>query len=176
MGIPACHSLHGSARRPALRLAQPADFYYLLMGFAVVAQRRSISSSARGLARMRAIKWNEPLAQSQGINPLSYKLLAIALSALLAGSVADLVFYLTIVDPSIFDFYYTETMLNHGDHRRAGQLLERAGSQRRVQRAPHRSPTCWLHDRSAHGAVRRRPDRGHAAFSRRVAGWLRAGG
>jgi branched-chain amino acid transport system permease protein len=61
---------------------------------------------------MRAIKLNEPLAQSQGIDPLGYRLLAIALSALLAGGVGGLfVFYLTIVDPSIFDFYYTETML-----------------------------------------------------------------
>jgi branched-chain amino acid transport system permease protein len=43
---------------------------------------------------------------------LSYKLLALALSAFLAGVVGGLfVFYLTIVDPSIFDFYYTETML-----------------------------------------------------------------
>src|SRR5437667_268953 len=65
-----------------------------------------------GRRAMRAIKLNEPLAQSQGVNPLSYKLLAIALSALLAGIVGGLfVFYLTIVDPSIFDFYYTETML-----------------------------------------------------------------
>jgi len=95
------------------RLAQPADFYYLLMGFAVVAQAAIylVVSSRLGRA-MRAIRWNEPLAQSQGINPLSYKLLAIALSALLAGIVGGFfVFYLTIVDPSIFDFYYTETML-----------------------------------------------------------------
>ena len=95
------------------RLAQPADFYYLLMGFAVVAQAAIylVVSSRLGRA-MRAIKWNEPLAQSQGINPLSYKLLAIALSALLAGIAGGFfVFYLTIVDPSIFDFYYTETML-----------------------------------------------------------------
>jgi len=95
------------------RLAQPADFYYLLMGFAVVAQAAIylVVSSRLGRA-MRAIKWNAPLAQSQGINPLSYKLLAIALSALLAGIVGGFfVFYLTIVDPSIFDFYYTETML-----------------------------------------------------------------
>jgi branched-chain amino acid transport system permease protein len=95
------------------RLAQPADFYYLLMGFAVVAQAAIylVVSSRLGRA-MRAIKLNEPLAQSQGINPLSYKLLAIALSALLAGIAGGFfVFYLTIVDPSIFDFYYTETML-----------------------------------------------------------------
>ena len=95
------------------RLAQPRDFYYLTVGFAVVAQAAIylVVSSRLGRA-MRAIKWNEPLAQSQGINPLSYKLLAIALSALLAGIVGGFfVFYLTIVDPSIFDFYYTETML-----------------------------------------------------------------
>jgi branched-chain amino acid transport system permease protein len=95
------------------RLAQPADFYYLLVGFAVVAQAAIylVVSSRLGRA-MRAIKLNELLAQSQGINPLSYKLLAIALSALLAGVVGGFfVFYLTIVDPSIFDFYYTETML-----------------------------------------------------------------
>jgi branched-chain amino acid transport system permease protein len=61
---------------------------------------------------MRALKLNEPLAQSQGVNPLSYRLLALALSALLSGIVGGLfVFYLTIIDPSIFDFYYTETML-----------------------------------------------------------------
>jgi branched-chain amino acid transport system permease protein len=95
------------------RFTQPSDFYYLLLGFAVVAQTGIylVVTSRLGHA-MRAIKLNEPLAQSHGINPLSYKLLAIALSALLAGVVGGLfVFYLTIVDPSILDFYYTETML-----------------------------------------------------------------
>jgi len=95
------------------RFVQPSDFYYLLLSFAVVAHATIylVVSSRLGRA-MRAIKLNEALAQSQGINPLSYKLLAIALSALLAGIVGGLfVFYLTIVDPSIFDFYYTETML-----------------------------------------------------------------
>jgi branched-chain amino acid transport system permease protein len=95
------------------RLSRPADFYYLLMGFAVIAQAviYLVVTSRLGRA-MRAIKLNEALAQSQGISPLSYKLLALALSAFLAGVVGGLfVFYLTIVDPSIFDFYYTETML-----------------------------------------------------------------
>ena len=95
------------------RIARPVDFYYLLMGFAVIAHGTIylVMSSRLGRA-MRAIKLNEALAQSQGINPLSYKLLAIALSALLAGIVGGLfVFYLTIVDPSIFDFYYTEATL-----------------------------------------------------------------
>jgi len=114
MGIPGLPvptlSLPGGLR---WRLGRPADFYYLLLGFAVVAHAviYLVVTSRLGRA-MRAIKLNEPLAQSQGVNPLSYKLLAIALSALLAGIVGGLfVFYLTIVDPSIFDFYYTETML-----------------------------------------------------------------
>jgi branched-chain amino acid transport system permease protein len=95
------------------RIAQPADFYYLLLGFAAFAHALIYMVVTSRLGRaMRAVKLNEPLAQSQGLNPLAYKLLAIALSALLAGMVGGLfVFYLTIVDPSIFDFYYTETML-----------------------------------------------------------------
>lgn len=95
------------------RVVQPSDFYYLLLSFAVVAHATIYLVVTSRLGRaMRAIKLNEPLAQSQGINPLSYKLLAIALSALLTGIAGGLfVFYLTIVDPSIFDFYYTETML-----------------------------------------------------------------
>jgi branched-chain amino acid transport system permease protein len=92
---------------------RPADFYYLLMGVAALSHGLIYLVVTSRLGRaMRAIKLNEPLAQSQGINPLAYKLLAIALSALLAGIVGGLfVFYLTIVDPSIFDFYYTETTL-----------------------------------------------------------------
>jgi branched-chain amino acid transport system permease protein len=95
------------------RIGRPVDFYYLLMGFAVLAHGLIYLVVTSRLGRaMRAIKLNEPLAQSQGINPLAYKLLAIALSALLAGIAGGLfVFYLTIVDPSIFDFYYTETTL-----------------------------------------------------------------
>jgi branched-chain amino acid transport system permease protein len=114
MGIPGLQppamELPGGVR---WRIAQPADFYYLLLGFAVLAHALIYVVVTSRLGRaMRAIKLNEPLAQSQGLNPVAYKLLAIALSALLAGIVGGLfVFYLTIVDPSIFDFYYTETML-----------------------------------------------------------------
>jgi branched-chain amino acid transport system permease protein len=95
------------------RLVDPSDFYYLLMGFAVIAHGLIylVVSSRLGRA-MRALKLNEPLAQSQGVNPLSYRLMALSLSALLSGIVGGFfVFYLTIIDPSIFDFYYTETML-----------------------------------------------------------------
>ena len=95
------------------RIAGPADYYYLILGFAIVAQALFYVVMRSRLGRaMRAVKLNEALAQSQGINPLAYKLLAIVLSAVLAGMVGGLfVFYLTIVDPSVFDFYYTETML-----------------------------------------------------------------
>jgi branched-chain amino acid transport system permease protein len=95
------------------RIVDPSDFYYLLMGFAVIAHGAIYLVVTSRLGRaMRAIKLNEPLAQSQGVNPLSYRLLALSLSALLAGIMGGLfVFYLTIIDPSIFDFYYTETML-----------------------------------------------------------------
>ena len=83
MGIPGLPtpelSLPGGLR---WRVVRPADFYYLIVGFAIAAQLLIylVMSSRLGRA-MRAIKLNEPLAQSQGINPLAYKLLAIVLSA-----------------------------------------------------------------------------------------------
>ena len=97
----------------AWRLNKPTDFYYLMMGLAVLSLGLiySIVTSRIGRA-LRAIKLNEALAQSQGIDPLRYKLLAVTLSACMSGLVGSFfVFYLTIVDPSVFDFYYTETML-----------------------------------------------------------------
>lgn len=95
------------------RVSRPADFYYLLLGLAVVCQALiyAVVTSRIGRA-LKAVKLNEPLAQSQGINPLRYKLMAVTLSAFMTGLMGGFfVFYLTIVDPSIFDFYYTETML-----------------------------------------------------------------
>jgi branched-chain amino acid transport system permease protein len=95
------------------RLNKPTDFYYLLMGLAVACHAviYAVVTSRIGRA-LRAVKLNEALAQSQGIDPLRYKLLAVTLSAFMTGIVGGFfVFYLTIVDPSMFDFYYTETML-----------------------------------------------------------------
>ena len=95
------------------RLSKPTDFYLLLLGLSVLVHAGVwlLVTSRIGRA-LRAVKLNEPLAQSQGIDPLRYKLLTVTLSAFLSGLVgAFFVFYLTIVDPTIFDFYYTETML-----------------------------------------------------------------
>ena len=97
----------------AWRLNRPADFYWLLLGFALITHLLVYLLVTSRIGRaLRAVKLNEPLAQSQGINPLRYKLLTVTLSAFLSGITGSLfVFYLTIVDPTIFDFYYTETML-----------------------------------------------------------------
>jgi branched-chain amino acid transport system permease protein len=97
----------------AWRLNRPADFYLLLMGLSVLSHLLVYLLVTSRIGRaLRAIKLNEPLAQSQGIDPLRYKLLSVTLSAFLSGLAGSFfVFYLTIVDPSIFDFYYTETML-----------------------------------------------------------------
>jgi branched-chain amino acid transport system permease protein len=95
------------------RLSKPVDFYYLLLGYAVVVHALVYALVTSRIGRaMRAIRLNEALAQSQGLDPLAHKLLAVTLSALVTGIAGGwFVFYLTIVDPSVFDFYYTETML-----------------------------------------------------------------
>ena len=95
------------------RIARPLDFYYLLIGYAIVAHALIYLLVTSRIGRaMQAIKLNEALAQSQGLDPLAHRLLAVTLSAFLTGVAGGwFVFYLTIVDPSVFDFYYTETML-----------------------------------------------------------------
>lgn len=91
----------------------PSRFYWLALGFAVVslAGIRALVTSRIGRAFL-AVKGNEALARSQGLRALNYRLLALSVSAFVTGLAgALLVAHLTIVDPSIFDFYYTETML-----------------------------------------------------------------
>jgi branched-chain amino acid transport system permease protein len=96
-----------------IRFDRPAGFYELMLVYTVL-----VLALVHRLVRSRigrafvAIKQNQPLAESQGIDPLKYRLLAIGVSAFTSGIAGGLyVFHLTIVDPSIFDFYYTETML-----------------------------------------------------------------
>jgi branched-chain amino acid transport system permease protein len=113
MGIPGLAAPAIAIGGLRISFSRPVDFYYAAMLVAVVAQAVVwwIASSRIGRA-MRAVKLNEPLAQSQGISPVGLKLLAIGVSAFLAAVMGGVfVFYLSIVDPSIFDFYYTEAML-----------------------------------------------------------------
>jgi branched-chain amino acid transport system permease protein len=59
-----------------------------------------------------AIRSDEFLAQAQGIPVLRYKLAAFALAAAVSGVAGGLYgFYLSVVDPSIFGFYFTQAML-----------------------------------------------------------------
>jgi branched-chain amino acid transport system permease protein len=91
----------------------PRDFYALMLVYAAAALALVHRIMRSRLGRtLLAIRQNEALAQSMGINPLAYRLLAIGLSAWITGMAGGIfVFHLTIVDPSIFDFYYLESML-----------------------------------------------------------------
>lgn len=92
---------------------QPGRFYYVMVPFALTALAIVYWVVRSRIGRtLLAIKMNESVAQSQGINPLSHRLLAFAISAAISGIAGGIyVFFLTIVDPSIFDFYYIESML-----------------------------------------------------------------
>jgi branched-chain amino acid transport system permease protein len=88
-------------------------FFVLMLTLALVAIGIAylITHSRIGRALV-AIKENEVLAESQGIDTLRYKLLAVGVSAVLSGLAGGLyIFHLSIIDPSIFDFAYTEAML-----------------------------------------------------------------
>lgn len=88
-------------------------FYVLMLTLALgsIAVVYAIVHSRIGRALV-AIRENEVLAESQGVDALRYKLLAIGVAAVLAGLAGGLyVFHLSVVDPSIFDFTYTEATL-----------------------------------------------------------------
>ncbi len=96
-----------------IAIAGPRGFYCVLVPFALLALAAVHRIVRSRIGRtLLALRLNEPMAQSQGIDPLRHKLLALGVSALISGMVGGIyVFSLTIVDPSVFDFYYTETML-----------------------------------------------------------------
>lgn len=97
----------------SLSIEHPRDFFWLAFAFAIIsiAIMAAILSSRIGRAFL-AVKGNEALARTQGLSTLGYRLLSLAISAFFTGlGGALLVTHLTIVDPSIFDFYYTETLL-----------------------------------------------------------------
>jgi ABC-type branched-subunit amino acid transport system permease subunit len=90
-----------------------ARFYWIAFGYALAALGflYALGTSRIGLT-LKAIRQNEPLAQSQGIAPLPYKLAAFVISAVLTGMAgAVFAFHLKVVDPLIFDFYYMQTFL-----------------------------------------------------------------
>jgi branched-chain amino acid transport system permease protein len=93
-------------------LKKPAN-YYLVLTVGVLAHvliRRLVRSRA-GRA-MIALRENEPLAASVGIDPTYFLVLATMISAAIAGAAGVLyAHYVRIVDPDIFLFIYTVTMV-----------------------------------------------------------------
>jgi len=108
---------------PALTLAVPGVFeftflrkpanYYLMLVVAVLCYvliRRLVHSRA-GRA-MIALRENEPLATSVGVDVTRYLVLATMVSAAMAGAAGALyAHYVRIVDPDVFLFIYTVTMV-----------------------------------------------------------------
>lgn len=91
---------------------KPAN-YWLVVSIAVVSYvivRRLVRSRA-GRA-MIALRENEPLATSVGIDVTGYLVLATVVSAAIAGAAGALyAHYIRIVDPDVFLFIYTVTMV-----------------------------------------------------------------
>jgi branched-chain amino acid transport system permease protein len=87
--------------------------YYLVLGVGVTAYVviKHLVHSRIGRA-MVALKENESLAVSVGINVTRYLVLAAVASAAIAGAAGSLyAHYLRIIDPDIFLFLYTVTMV-----------------------------------------------------------------
>lgn len=90
-----------------------ARFYYIALAFTLIALSflYCLKTSRIGLL-LKAIKQNDPLAQSQGISPAPYRLAAFVIAAAITGMAgAIFAFHLKIIDPSFLDFYYMQTFL-----------------------------------------------------------------
>ncbi|HEY7661687.1 MAG TPA: branched-chain amino acid ABC transporter permease [Xanthobacteraceae bacterium] len=88
-------------------------YYYLVAGVGVVTYVviKRLVGSRIGRA-MIALKENEPLAGSVGIDVTRYLVLAAVVSAAMAGAAGSLyAHYVKIIDPDIFLFIYTVTMV-----------------------------------------------------------------
>ena len=96
-----------------IRVAGKANNYWLMLAFGLVAWiviRRIVRSRA-GRA-MIALRENEPLATSVGVDVTHYLVLATVVAAAIAGAAGTLyAHYIRIVDPDIFLFIYTVTMV-----------------------------------------------------------------
>ncbi|MGI6853721.1 branched-chain amino acid ABC transporter permease [Mesorhizobium sp. 1B3] len=91
----------------------PTRFFYLTLAFATVSLGAIwIVVTSRIGKTLRMIKHDETLARSLGVRVTVWKLVAIALASVFAAlSGALYVFYVTIVDPLIFDVYFTQVIL-----------------------------------------------------------------
>jgi len=108
---------------PPLRLGIPGlfelsflrkpSFYYLMLMVAIISfiVIRRIVDSRAGRA-MIALRENEPLATSVGVDVTHYLVFATVVAAAMAGAAGTLyAHYVRIVDPDVFLFIYTVTMV-----------------------------------------------------------------
>lgn len=96
-----------------LRVASKTEFYYLMLAVAVlcVGCVLLMARSPAGRALM-AVRESDVLAAALGIDPLRYRLQAFVVAAAWAGAAgAGYAHYISIVDPSVFDFYWNESLL-----------------------------------------------------------------
>ncbi len=90
-----------------------ASYYILMMTSVLIITLFLIKLVNSRIGRaFIAIREDEALAQSVGINTLKYKLIAFSISAGIAGVAGSLfAHYITFLDPTIFEFYNLEHVL-----------------------------------------------------------------
>ena len=95
------------------KLASLHSIYWLALAFLVVSLSLLYAIVSSRIGRvLLAIKQNQPLALAHGVSPTPWRLFAFSISAALTGMAGGIqVFYLKIVDPSLFDFYYLQAWL-----------------------------------------------------------------
>lgn len=113
MGIPGLPSPSIAFGETVFAFSTPTRFFYLTLAFATLSLAVVwIVVTSRIGRTFRMIKHDEMLARSLGVRVTLWKLVAIALAAVFAALAGALyVFYVTIVDPLIFDVYYTQVIL-----------------------------------------------------------------
>ena len=113
MGIPGLPPPVLGTGTSAIIIATPARFYWLILSaFLVSMVVIYLVMTSRVGRTLRLIKHDEALARSFGIRVTLWKLFAAAFSAAFAALAGSMnVFFLTIVDPTIFDIYYTQIMI-----------------------------------------------------------------
>jgi len=91
----------------------PGRFYYIALVFALAAFGflHALGTSRIGLL-LKALKQNDVLVRSQGIDPGPYRLAAFVIAGVITGLAGGIyAFHLKIIDPSFLDFYYMQTFL-----------------------------------------------------------------
>jgi branched-chain amino acid transport system permease protein len=96
-----------------LTLRTKVENYYLMLAVAAIAYLIVARMVASRFGRaMRGLKENEPLALSVGVNATRTLTIAATISAAIAGAAGSLyAHYFRIIDPDVFLFAYTVTMV-----------------------------------------------------------------